>query len=67
LILDAGKSIAGRGRRYHRVVIDGLPAKDGDNKTDGSMMELAGEGDQPTLYVKRPSFRLLELCWEESR
>ena len=32
--------IAGRGRRYHRIVIDEAAfTKDGDNKTDGAMME----------------------------
>jgi hypothetical protein len=43
--------IAGRGRRYHRVVIDEAAfAKDGDNKTDGSMMELWEKAIKPTLY-----------------
>jgi hypothetical protein len=33
--------IAGRGRRYHRIVIDEAAfTKDGDNKVDGSMMQL---------------------------
>jgi hypothetical protein len=33
--------IAGRGRRYRRVVIDEAAfAKDGDTKVDGSMMEI---------------------------
>jgi hypothetical protein len=43
--------IAGRGRRYHRVVIDeGAFAKDGGNKTAGSMMELWEKAIKPTLY-----------------
>ena len=42
--------IAGRGRRYHRVVIDEAAfAKDGDNKTAGSMMELWEKAIKPTL------------------
>jgi hypothetical protein len=44
-------AIAGRGRRYHRIVIDEAAfAKDGDNKTDGSMMELFEKSIKPTLY-----------------
>ena len=44
-------TIAGRGRRYHRVVIDEAAfAKNGDNKTDGSMMELWEKAIKPTLY-----------------
>jgi hypothetical protein len=44
-------AIAGRGRRYRRVVIDEAAfAKDGDNKTDGSMMELFEKSIKPTLY-----------------
>src|ERR1700685_243216 len=47
-------SIAGRGRRYHRVVIDeGAFTKDGDNKTDGSMMEVWEKSIKPTLYDYR--------------
>jgi hypothetical protein len=43
--------IAGRGRRYHRVVVDEAAfAKDGDNKIDGSMMELWEKAIKPTLY-----------------
>jgi hypothetical protein len=43
--------IAGRGRRYHRVAIDEAAfAKDGDNKTDGSMMSLWEKAIKPTLY-----------------
>ena len=43
--------IAGRGRRYDRVVIDEAAfTKDGDNKTDGSMMELWEKSIRPTLY-----------------
>jgi hypothetical protein len=42
--------IAGRSRRYHRVVIDEAAfAKDGDNTTDGSMMELWEKSIKPTL------------------
>src|ERR1700723_1185468 len=44
-------SIAGRGRRYHRAVIDEAAfTKDGDNKTDGSMMEIWEKSIKPTLY-----------------
>ena len=44
-------SIAGRGRRYHRIVIDEAAfTKDGDNKVDGSMMELWEKSIKPTLY-----------------
>ena len=43
--------IAGRSRRYHRVVIDEAAfTKDGDNKTDGSMMEIWEKSIKPTLY-----------------
>jgi hypothetical protein len=43
--------IAGRGRRYRRVVIDEAAfAKDGDNKVDGSAMELWEKSIKPTLY-----------------
>src|SRR6267378_6472442 len=45
------KSIAGRGRRYHRVVIDEAAfGKDGDNKTDGSVMAIWEKSIKPTLY-----------------
>jgi hypothetical protein len=44
-------AIAGRGRRYRRIVIDEAAfAKDGDNKVDGSMMELWEKSIKPTLY-----------------
>jgi hypothetical protein len=44
-------SIAGRGRRYHRVVLDEAAfGKDGDNKTDGSTMEVWEKSIRPTLY-----------------
>ena len=44
-------SIAGRGRRYHRIVIDEAAfTKDGDNKADGSMMELWEKSIKPTLH-----------------
>ncbi|OQW59484.1 MAG: hypothetical protein A4S14_05890 [Proteobacteria bacterium SG_bin9] len=44
-------SIAGRGRRYRRVVIDEAAfTKDGDNKVDGSMMEIWEKSIKPTLY-----------------
>ena len=44
-------AIAGRGRRYRRIVIDEAAfTKDGDNKTDGSMMELWEKSIKPTLY-----------------
>jgi hypothetical protein len=44
-------SIAGRGRRYHRVVLDEAAfGKDGDNKTDGSTMEVWEKSIKPTLY-----------------
>jgi len=43
--------IAGRGRRYHRIVIDEAAfTKDGDNKVDGSMMQLWETAIKPTLY-----------------
>ena len=43
--------IAGRGRRYQRVVIDEAAfAKDGDNKIEGSMMSLFEKAIKPTLY-----------------
>jgi hypothetical protein len=43
--------VAGRGRRYRRIVIDEAAfAKDGDNKTDGSMMEIWEKPIKPTLY-----------------
>jgi hypothetical protein len=43
--------IAGRGRRYHRIVIDEAAfTRDGDNKVDGSMMELWEKSIKPTLY-----------------
>jgi hypothetical protein len=42
--------IAGRGRRYHRIVIDEAAfTKDGDNKVDGSMMEMWEKAIKPTL------------------
>jgi hypothetical protein len=44
-------SIAGRGRRYRRIVIDEAAfAKDGDNKVDGSMMATWEKSIKPTLY-----------------
>lgn len=44
-------TIAGRGRRYRRVVIDEAAfAKDGDNKVDGSMMEIWEKSIKPTLF-----------------
>ena len=44
-------SIAGRGRRYHRVVIDEAAfGRDGDNKTNGSTMEIWEKSIKPTLY-----------------
>jgi hypothetical protein len=44
-------AIAGRGRRYRRIVIDEAAfTKDGDNKTDGSMMEIWEKSIKPTLY-----------------
>jgi hypothetical protein len=43
--------IAGRGRRYRRIVIDEAAfAKDGDNKTDGSTMAIWEKAIKPTLY-----------------
>jgi hypothetical protein len=43
--------IAGRSRRYHRVVVDEAAfAKDGDTATDGSMMDLWETAIKPTLY-----------------
>jgi hypothetical protein len=43
--------IAGRGRRYRRVVIDEAAfAKDGDTHIDGSMMEIWEKSIKPTLF-----------------
>jgi hypothetical protein len=43
--------IAGRGRRYRRIVIDEAAfAKDGDNKVEGSMMSIFEKSIKPTLY-----------------
>jgi hypothetical protein len=43
--------IAGRGRRYRRVVIDEAAfAKDGDSNVDGSMMEIWEKSIKPTLF-----------------
>ncbi len=43
--------IAGRGRRYHRVVIDEAAfAKNGGNMTAGSAMEIWEKAIKPTLY-----------------
>ena len=43
--------ISGRGRRYRRIVIDEAAfAKDGDNKVDGSMMEIWEKAIKPTLF-----------------
>jgi len=43
--------IAGRGRRYRRVVIDEAAfAKDGDNTVEGSMMSIFEKSIKPTLY-----------------
>jgi hypothetical protein len=44
-------AIAGRGRGYHRIVVDEAAfAKDGDNKTDGSAMAIFETAILPTLY-----------------
>ena len=44
-------AIAGRGRRYQRVVIDEAAfSKDGDNRSDDSMMALWEKGIKPTLF-----------------
>jgi hypothetical protein len=46
-----GNEIAGRSRRYRRVVIDEAAfAKNGDNKVDGSMMEIWEKAIKPTLF-----------------
>jgi hypothetical protein len=43
-------SIAGRGRRYRRIVIDEAAfTKDGDNRSDDSMIALWEKGIKPTL------------------
>lgn len=43
--------MAGRGRRYRRIVIDEAAfARDGDNRTDNSMMALWEKAIKPTLY-----------------
>jgi len=45
-----GNAIAGRGRRYHRIVIDEAAfTKDGDNMLDDSMMSLWEKAIKPTL------------------
>lgn len=45
-----GNTIAGRGRRYHRIVIDEAAfTKAGDNMSDGSMMGLWEKAIKPTL------------------
>lgn len=45
-----GNAIAGRGRRYHRIVIDEAAfTKNGDNTTDDSMMGLWEKAIKPTL------------------
>lgn len=45
------RPIAGRGRRYHRVVIDEAAfGKDGDNRTDGSAMAIWEKSIKPTLF-----------------
>ncbi len=42
--------IAGRGRRYRRIVVDEAAfAKNGDNRTDGSMMAIWERSIKPTL------------------
>jgi hypothetical protein len=44
-------SIAGRGRRYRRILIDEAAfAKNGDNRTDSSMMAIWEKSIKPTLY-----------------
>jgi hypothetical protein len=46
-----GNEIAGRSRRYRRVVIDEAAfTKNGDNKIDGSMMEIWEKAIKPTLF-----------------
>lgn len=46
-----GNAIAGRGRRYHRMVIDEAAfTKDGDNTLDDSMMGLWEKALKPTLF-----------------
>jgi hypothetical protein len=43
--------ISARGRRYHRVVIDEAAfAKDGDNRSDDSMMAIWEKSIKPTLF-----------------
>ena len=43
--------MAGRSRRYQRIVIDEAAfAKDGDNTTDGSMMDIWEKSIKPTLF-----------------
>lgn len=44
-------AIAGRGRKYRRVVIDEAAfGKDGDNTVDGSLMDLWEKSIKPTLF-----------------
>jgi len=52
-------SIAGRGRRYGSIVIDEAAfGKNGDNKTDGSLMSIWEKSIKPTLYDFGGSSRL---------
>ena len=59
-------AIAGRGRRYRRIVIDEAAfTKDGDNRLDDSMMAL-WEGDQADLIrLWRRGLGVLELRGQE--
>lgn len=46
-----GNAIAGRGRRYHRIVVDEAAfTKNGDNTLDDSMMALWEKAIKPTLF-----------------
>ena len=50
MLLALENPIAGRGRRYRRVVIDEAAfTKDGDNRSDDSMMALWEKGIKPTF------------------
>ena len=58
--------IAGRGRRYRRIVIDEAAfTKNGDNRSDDSMMALWEKGIKPTLirlWGRGPGLLELELA-----
>jgi hypothetical protein len=51
ILKNLENQIAGRGRRYHRAVIDEAAfGKDGDTASDGSLMDLWEKSIKPTLF-----------------